>query len=235
MRRLATASLAVLGLVQMSPASEPVLHDLGLGGSGGDGPRDVCWEQFYDCEGAVVSSEVSSSVSILTEVAHDFGIVCVVHPTITELIWWGRSRSDSWPGTPCFNIFFYTDNGACCPDEVFAAYFHVTPNVTDVCDSDARQYEAYVNVDVAGYTRYWVVFQANSHGRPPHWGILQSTPVYHCMSMFRSAHFGYPDWVPLEEVIGHPFDGAFVVYCDCPARTTRTQSTTWGALKTLFE
>jgi hypothetical protein len=235
MRRHTIALIVLFGLVQASPASDPESHEFKPSGVSDAVPDQICWIQVYDCEGSQVTSEVSSSVNIMTEVAHDFGIGCEYGARITRIFWWGRGLSDSWPEPPCFNIFFYTDDGACCPDEVLAAYLHVTPSVTEICDGEAWQHDLHVDLDIVTFTRYWVVFQANSHGLPPQWGILQTTYAYDCMSMFRSAHFGYPDWVPVDEVIGHPFDGAFALECDCPWRTARAQSTTWGALKSLFD
>ena len=237
MRYVATIVMLILMPGSAVPGSDPGVPSLGRVSAPTEARDAVCWEQMPNCDGSIVSSEIISTLGLETEVANDFLVIVDVPPVfnITRVYWFGHCQDEPCPELLHFNFFIYEDDGACAPGQVLDAHLHVGAwSIDEYCGGDTYVYEAVIaSIELLTYTRYWISIQADDHELPHRWGILEAESVFDCESMFRSDYFGYPDWVPAGNVVGHEFDASFGMECYIWAPSAR--STTWGAVKGLFK
>jgi len=214
----AGAALAELEIMQPGPGGQP-----------GGIDRAVIWLDEPDEAGNIGSSEVIDDYALESEIANDF--LVEVANTVTTVTWWGGY----WNGDPIdpgfFNLRFYVDGG-CVPLDLISEVV-----ATDVAQGDFNGlpdrfvYEYCVNLAVDP-NLYWFGVNMN-HIFPPQWGRLAAISVQLCDSVFKSAYFAYPDWVPAIDVFGEPFD-ASQMFVDDECGGTATEVTSWGAIKGLY-
>jgi hypothetical protein len=201
-------------------AIDPVLS----GGGGGDKPleldpdRHVCWSQGPNLDGLIGSSEQILAFGLESELANDFlatGGSCVGNAR-----WWGGYYNYLLgdPLVPTFNLRFYEDAG-CVPGPVLCEYIiDSNANETFVYDQfgfPVYEYNWDVSCQVTPDNLYWFGAQAGDHPFPPQWGRLEAAGgVQLCDTVFKSAYFGYPDWVPAVDVFSVSFDASQEFVCD---------------------
>jgi len=184
----------------------------GIGGGGDGGPnviqgdRDACWSEPPDLNGFIGSAEQTLMYGLESEIANDF---VVSGSVITRASWgWGwydESVCGMHPATPGFNLRFY-EAGDCLPGALFAD-LSIT-NYTEEflrCRSEHGVNDMYkattdIAVAVTPGQIYWCGVQVKDHSFPPQAGRLSTGEITGCESAFKSAYFGFPDWVPTIEV-----------------------------------
>jgi hypothetical protein len=203
--------------------------------------RDSCWSEPPDLEGTTVSSEIIGEFGLECEVASDFIIEDVTAIRLAR--WWGRY--DGVAGDPMldsFNLRFFAD-ADCLPGDLLCEYI-IPHNCHETIAYDGGTwssivYEYYADADdgvcfeVTGGVRYWFVAQAGDHPCPPVWGRLSTFVITGCESAFRSAFFSWPEWVPVNEAVGVPYDFSQAFECGSCDPTPITV-TTWGGIKGLY-
>ena len=233
-------SVTTLAVLVLMPASAVLGSEIGeprLGNvsAPAENRDEVFWWQMPDCAGSIVSSEVISILGLESEVANDFFIWYEEPPVyITAVYWFGHCEGEPCPELLHFNFFIYEDDGTSSPGQVFDAHLHVQAAIIEeYCDGESYVYRAEIeSVALPLETILWISIQADDHDLPHRWGILEAESIHESQSRFRSEYYGYPEWVPAEEVVGHAFDASFVLegYLWAPY----VESTTWGAVKALF-
>lgn len=199
--------------------------------------RDACWAGSPNMEGTLISSERIDAFDLVSELADDFVITQATQITLAR--WWGGFWCSMPPFddlVPVFILRFYTDDD-CRPGTLLHEFF--LPN--DDCNEThvytqqggfwIYQYEAGVSVAVTEGQRYWFSAQAGDHVFQPQWGRLTAAEVANCQGAFKSRFFGYPDWIPLEDIMGWPEDVFAELECSLP---TGIQRATWGAVRALY-
>lgn len=195
--------------------------------------RDVCWSEPADIDDAKISSDVICQYGLESEVANDFRID--TDGTIVKAIGYGGPYNwvEGDPDIFAYNLRFYTDAN-CRPDALLESFLHAAA-IETFLGLDAYGYPTYkleipIAFSVIGGTRYWFSLQADDHPFPPQWG-RQGTGgrVTWCDTMFRSAFFGYPDWVPASDI--GPWDAAQEFECGIPVAA---ESSSWGRVRALF-
>lgn len=202
------------------------------------GTRDVCFSRPPNLYGGKISSDIIGAYGLVSEIADDFMICDAgIAATIVKAIGYGGYYN--WaPGDPdvtAYNLRWFDDTD-CFPGAMFASQLGLTETVSFI-GYDGFGYPTYklefvVSVAVDGATRYWWVLQADDHVFPPQWGRQQAADfIWGCDAMFKSAFFGYPDWVPAGG-LDIFFDAAQEFDCECGP--TSSQAPTWGQVKALF-
>ncbi len=211
------------------------------GGGGSNvlaGGRDVCWSEAPNLEGLLGSSEIAGQLGVETELANDF--LPVDSGLITLARWWGGS----WGGNGCgdhhlsstWNLRFYDDSG-CLPGALLAEYVvgDFAGETFIYCQNGFYPifvYEASVSVPVTASVQLWFGAQAGDHGTiEPFMGRLAAAAVTGCDTAFRSAYYGYPNWVAAETVFGVPYDASQEFECEL---ADPILPVSWGSLRTLF-
>jgi hypothetical protein len=200
------------------------------------GSRDVCWSEPVDLNDYTLSSEIIAMFGLESELANDF--LVATDAMISHAIGYGGYYN--WvPGDPpitSLNWKFYSDGG-CVPDQLLEVYTGLGVETFIGCDSfgyPIYKYERDIYFNVMGNELYWMGLQATDHPFPPQWGRTGTgTIVTNCDTLFKSAYFGYPYWIPASDLVGAPYDAAQEFECGGGPPTT-TKSTTWGKVKALF-
>lgn len=213
----------------------PELRLPGPGGNPGSYDRAVLWLDNPDFDANSVSSELIPEIGIESEVAGDFLLDEDV--TIRRVTWWGSY----WCGyegvqfASSFSLRFYDDT-RCMPESEPLVEYIVDGNANETLAEGGDMYSQFVCTQcvcvplTAGL--YWFSAQVGNHDFPPQWGRIGADMVQQCDSAFRSAYFGYPEWVYCTEIFGDPYDASQMFEDECDA--TATESTSWGAVRSLF-
>ncbi len=238
--------IPALGLLAVTPMV------LGLGASSppgkaplaGETGREVSCSQPVDMQTDKISSEVNSYYDYVSEVANDCQVE--VPGTLTRVSWWG-GYIDGPPGDPevtTFILRFYEDSDlSCTPGVVIAELLDQAPSITYIGDGPSG-YPTYIyDLAISVHLEpgiFWFGVQAVNeamrfryppkHGRAGDGG--DKAPERSCETMFRSAYYGFPDWTPISEVIGHPWT-ASQEFEFIPDQIS-TRQDTWGAMKSLY-
>lgn len=144
--------------------------------------------------------------------------------------WWGVY----WNGSPLppdgFNIRIYADNGGTPGDllyqETAATYNETQGDPYGYCANLAAPFR---KADGVGYH---LSVQAQ-FCFPPQWGY-SSGDGDGLQAHFKSAFFGFPDFVTASTVFGVPYEGAFLLYNDGGGGTVPTEDATWTSIKGLY-
>jgi hypothetical protein len=198
--------LTALALCILAPslavASDPVLFHLGSGAPHLLLPSGrAMWSDPPDLNGNMASSEIISTFDLEIEMANDF---IPTEPWIIHVTWWGGYFSNTDPCEPgippsSFNLRFYEASN-CLPGTSIAEFLNIDGSEEFLlCQPGGYpiyQYEAQVLVQVPPGNRCWFSAQMCDHDYPPQWGRLFSPGIVECESAFRSAYWGFPDWVP---------------------------------------
>jgi hypothetical protein len=198
------------------------------------GPYSVSYFGEFDCTGFAkweqrpdgasgLSSQDDTCYPFQSECADDF---MGDGNSVIGVDWFGVY----WNGTPlapdAFNIRFYSDASG-LPGTQLAITTSSTYNETA-----GNPYEYCSQVDPftkADGVKYHVSIQAVLCF-PPQWGIATGTGNG-AQGSFRSALFGFPDWVPSSTAFGLPHELAFYLY---NTTTTPVVETTWGSIKATY-
>lgn len=218
--------------------TQPDLVLLGSGGSPGDYSQYVLWLDDPDFAASAVSSEVLGPTSNTTEVANDF-IIEWPGAIVQKVTWWGAY----WNGfvTPRrsgFNLRFYADAG-CRPDADPILEYLLPGNECyqslawggDMVSQFI--YERCVDLTVIPGV-YWLSIQMADycHNLPPQWGRLGADRTKNCSSCIRSDYFSYPQWAPVDSIIGADYDASVMIEDECIP--TLRQSASWPSVKNLY-
>ncbi len=203
-----------VALAATASGDPPALLHRGPGGSPLPSSRDVLWLDNPDCSGNIATSEIIGSAGLTSEIAGDF--VLSAPATIGKVTWWGGYYGEfTVPVVQCFILRVYRDTG-CVPGTL--VYQTTTPDnagETPECGTgNIYRYEYCLDLPLAAGL-YWFSAQACDHDFPPQWGRLGADEVQMCDSVFRSAYFGYPDWVPAGDVFGAPYDASQMFETQC--------------------
>ena len=238
MRKVALALVLSLAFAGGVLAVDP---SLSVGGGGmnvldGSG-RDVVWAEPPNLDGLIASSEVIGDLGLESEIATDF--VLTFDTSIGFVRWWGGYYNGNGCGeigvATHWNLRLYDDAG-CVPNQLIAEFLAVNSNEVSIgCQAGAfPMFEYWTWIDCTTFfagNLYWFSAQASSHTFPPQVGRLAAAGVTNCESVFRSAFFGFPDWVATIDVFGISVDFSqrFENICNTPV-----VETTWGAVKALY-
>jgi hypothetical protein len=221
-------------------AVDPILS----AGGGGNIPYDpadgngvVCHSQAPNLGGAKISAEVIAAFGLESEMANDF--LAAASDNVDGARWWGGYYNYT-PGDPLvtsFNLTFYYDNG-CIPGDVLCEYVTGNNGGETYIGNDGFGWPTYEYSDVvccpvSADNLYWFSAQAGDHPFPPQWGWQEAMTVELCDTVFKSAFFAYPDWVPAGGLLGYPFDSAYEITCGA-CGPDATQDASWGAIKGLY-
>jgi hypothetical protein len=177
----------------------------------------LVWSQAPACVG-LASSEVISSQGLESNCADDF--MLTEDASITGIKWWfGWWNGTDYSPLTVWTITIYDDN-ACLPGNIV---FQVTvpwefSNELLYCynGSGGETYEYWCEFSPAfealANTRYWISIQAGDHAFPPQWGWDRIQPISECPGAFKSAFFGFPNYIPGINVFGDDYDFAFELY-----------------------
>jgi len=204
-----------------------------VGGGSGSPRREIGCSQLLNLEEDEVSSEIADAYGLESEVIND----CTLDGTITTVVWWG-GYSQWNPGDPeltSFNLRFYADQG-CFPGELLAEFMGMSPAIEfagyDSLGYPSYKYEVTLDMPIQNFT-FWFGAQGGDHLFPPQWGRGGNGGYFRsCPSMFKSAYYGYPDWVPVEDVIGRPWDASQEFQYEPPP--TASRGSTWGAIRSHY-
>lgn len=214
----AGAALAELEIMQPGPGGEPAGID-----------RAVIWLDEPDAAGNIGSSEVIPDYALESEIANDFLVEAPA--TVRIVTWWGGYwNGDPLPTAGPFNLRFYNDGG-CVPLDMILEV--IATDVEQVQFNPPNMFVYDYCVELAlDPNLYW--FGVNmEHVFPPQWGRVAAIMVQLCDSVFKSAYFAYPDWVPAIDVFGAPFD-ASQMFEDDECGGVATEESSWGAIKGLY-
>lgn len=206
-------------------------HSLGRGGAmggqaqpfaGGGSPNDVaadpsmCWSDPPDLGGLIGSSEVISSLNLESEVANDF--FAQAGSNIRLARWWGGYFNYS-PGDPHvsgFTLRVFDDVGS-SPGTLVASFdlqgAAAESLVYNQGEHPIYRYEACIDFSPPATGVYWFEVQASDHPFSPQWGRVASSSVHGAPSMFRSTHFGFPNWTQAGLVFGQSYDASQEFRC----------------------
>ncbi len=164
---------------------------------------DACqWDSVYPFE-----AEIADNFSVPFETDVD------------SLVWWGGY----WNGTPTLPVDFwikiYEDStGASGPQPKQAPIYVARVSFTEQNLGLYYQYTAKIPPFHAfPGTRYWIEFEPTLLF-PPQWGNNCSWPANNPgwgdgqQMYFKSAVFGFPQWVPATTVFGNPHESSFQIY-----------------------
>ncbi len=166
--------------------------------------RDACGSQPPDLtDGIIVHSEQILAYEPISEVADD--LVIEADGEITHARWWGSFYCDPPPYggvVESLNLRLYLDRD-CLPDSlVLEVFVPINCNETLVQTGNFRiyEYDTSISFPVTAGQRYWFSAQAGNHRFPPRYGRLSTESLIGCQAAFRSAFFGYSEWVPIARV-----------------------------------
>jgi hypothetical protein len=188
-----------------------------------DCSRWIWWEQPPDGASGL-SSQDDTCYPFQSECADDF---IGYGYGVGGVGWYGVY----WNGTPlspdAFNIRFYSDAGGLPGTELSLA---TSSNYNETA-GDPYGYCSDVDtfVDDSG-VKYHVSIQA-VFCFPPQWGIGTGTGNG-TQGSFKSALFGFPDWVPNSTIFGVPYELALLLYAG--ETSTPTEEVSWSAIKNLY-
>ncbi len=194
----------------------PYLRAPGSSERGESAAARACFSHPGDLLGNVVDSEQILMYGLESEVADDFSLCPGGPHTIPKVIAWG-SYFDWHPGdpdVPAYNLRFYQDAGGLPGSEIASCLNLVPTSITYFGDNiyGAPCYQIEFDVSVGGIlgaTVYWLGVQASDHDYPPRWGRQQADSFFGSLAAYRSAFWGFPDWVPASEAfVGLEYDAS---------------------------
>lgn len=229
----------LFALSLIAPATHAEEFPVLTAGGGGMNPMDydrtIIWEDTPNLDGLIGSSEQILEFGLESELANDF--LVEVSVTIMKWTWWGGYYG-YFPGDPLAEFWIlrlYQDAG-CVPFTLIEEI--ITPtnaNETFIYDQGGFPIYEYYWCDSVDFTPnlYWFGAVAGDHAFPPQWGRLAAEVVQLCDTVFKSAYFAFPDWLPAIDVFGEPYDASQRMedFCEGPFPT---EQTTWGSIRGLY-
>jgi hypothetical protein len=185
------------------------------------------------------TSEQILALGLESEIANDF---VSTSSLITHVTFWGGAYNTNIPcqagvPVPGLNLRFYED-ADCVPGTMIAALYLVPSQYTEEsagCQSGwapLYKWGADVSVNVVPAARYWFSGQISDHAFPPQFGRLCAFVWTDCLSMIKSAYFGYPDWTLCSDgVSGVWFEGSQEFECEA---VVPVKGSSWGRIKALY-
>ena len=176
-------------------------------------------------------------IGLETEVANDFMIE--EHTYVLKVTWWG-SYWNGFEGSPKnrpFFLRFYQDGGR-VPEaipflEVFTEAYFVEALAYGGNLYSQFIYEACTPETLLSPGIYWLSIQMAEHAFPVQWGRLGADEIQSCDTCVRSEYFGYPEWTPVADAIGSPYEATQMIEDEC-AGWWPTKVTSWGAIRGLY-
>ena len=211
----------------------PILSAGGGGMNPLDNDRTVIWEDTANLDGSIGTSEQILEFGLESELANDF--LVEVDVTICKWTWWG-GYYNYLPGDPLatFWILRIYDDGGCVPFSMLGEIVTAdNANETFIYDQAGFPVYEYFFCECIPFSAnlYWFGAVAGDHAFPPQWGRLQADVVQLCDTVFQSAYFAFPDWVPAMDVFGYVYDASQRMEDDCGVPIVET---TWGSIKGLY-
>jgi hypothetical protein len=183
----------------------------------------IAWEQPPDGASGLTSQD-DTCYPFQSECADDFmgdGVEMI------SVGWYGVY----WNGTPlapdAFNIRFYSDAGGLPGTELSLT---TSSNYNETAGDPYGYCSDVTPFPNAEGVKYHVSIQAVVCF-PPQWGIATGTGNG-VQGSFKSALFGFPDWVSNSTIFGVPYELAFLLYNFNTG--TPTEEVSWSAIKNLY-
>jgi len=178
-------------------------------------PADpLLWSQGPDCN-AAGTSEVISAFSLVSNCADDF--VFTSAKNITAAAWWFAPFNGDYSTLSSWTVTIY-DEAACLPANIVQQWvipFNMSHELL-YCPNGYYSYWADLTpaFTASANTKYWVSVQTGDHAFPPgQWGWAMHAQVSGCQGAFKSAYFGFPNYVPAGGLVfTFPTDFAFELY-----------------------
>ncbi len=192
------------------------------------------WVQLPDFEGQGITSEFRTSDDYLTECAEDF--FCLDGAPIVSIEWWGVDGTSA--GVTSFMVRFYSDVPAppfSHPGDLVHEVMVYSWTAEPVPDYDFNYHYAAdlpVAFDPVAGNVCWISVQA-IHDDMGQWYWLEcvDSDYWNDEGTLRSEYWGYPDWVPLGEILGGHTEFSFVLYADV---CSPVEDASWGHIKAMF-
>jgi N-acetylneuraminic acid mutarotase len=186
--------------------------------------RDLLFDQTSATQGAFAACQADSSFSFYPRICDNFTLA--EDADIDSIVFWGGYWNPGYPGTPLgYNIEFYPDSGGGngpCQNPI---YFQEVMFTETQISGDWCVYEGAIPPFAAtGGEIYWLVTQmvltyppqfGTNCSSPPDWGDGQE-------GYFKSAYFGYPQWVTATTVFGTPYENGFQLHGSTASADTFT-------------
>ncbi|MFG0252109.1 MAG: hypothetical protein ACF8NJ_04465 [Phycisphaerales bacterium JB038] len=197
---LATGAVSVLSAPGQAQLTDPVIWDNG-----------DCTSS-YPFHGALSQLDVDDPFE--AEAADDFTLA--EDYLLTDVHWQGGYYyADPVPGeTTDFRISIYADDGAFSPGSLLHRSI-----VSGGGSNEPPEPEEGALYDYWGYVDpypleanviYWISIQALLNAPPMWaWAFVDEVPGQLDEAYWRSAFFGYPDWTPMTNAYGEPYDMSF--------------------------
>jgi hypothetical protein len=177
-------------------------------------PSDpLLWSQGPDCN-ATGSSEIISAYGLVSNCADDF--VFTSGKNITTAGWWFAPFNGAYSPFSTWTVTIY-DEAACLPGSIVQQWI-IPFNMSNeflYCTNGYYSYWADLTpaFTAAANTKYWISVQAGDHDFPGQWGWAMHAQLTGCEGAFKSAYFGFPDYVPAGGLVfTFPTDFAFELY-----------------------
>jgi len=218
----AIALLASARVVAAPPTLEAPLESLEPAGL--DCVGAVHWEQLPNGASALATQD-DPCYPFTAETADDFE---ADGSPLLSISWWGVYWGGS-PGTiDHFDLFLRADGPDGTPGEVVweyrtADYHQVVGDPLSYCATLPLPLPT-----VPGMTYHLTARPEYCY--PPQWGAATGDGNGR-QGHFRGELFGYPDWVPMEQTFGVPYELAFSIRVDPPVPI---EEGSWARLKALF-
>ncbi len=184
---------------------------------------EVFYEQLPNANG--LSSQDDVCYPFFTESADD---IVGSGGTISAIGFWGTEQCGAFVPPDEFHVRLFADAGG-FPGALILE--QSTAEYEETYDDDAAQFgyclDLPIPIDTEVGTRYWISVQAELCVSPQ-WFWQMTDVISHNPGTFRSAFFGFDDWVSAEEVVGVERDLAIVLY---RFPSTPTREVTWAAIK----
>lgn len=163
----------------------------------------VIWDNVLDDSSGLASAQNDHTLPLMSQEADDF-ILGANQNVVTDVHWIGGYWNPGPPPNPfTWTIEFYADDGTGLKPAVnFMNQYNVgTANPVPRTDGYFDYSTGIAPLSLTAGTKYWISIYANGDFPPQSgWGIHASTLLH--MSVFRSAFFGFPNWVDSSQVFG---------------------------------
>jgi hypothetical protein len=188
------------------------------------GARDLLWDQQQSAQGPqALACQADTTLSFFPRCADNFTIP--YDADIDSLVWWGYYWNTMTNVVTGWNIEFYVDSGGGNGPQQAATFWAGINSWNETDLGGWYRYEATIPPFSAttGVTYYLVTQPVLIF--PPQWGVNADTPPNvgdGNEGYFKSAYFGYPQWVTATTLWGTPYEWGFQIYGTPSAADTFT-------------
>jgi len=217
---LAVAIALVAAVATVAYTADLKTHVKEVGVRSGASPvaKDIVYDNTMDYS-SLGSSQRDNVIPFESIMADDFEF-SVLQP-VNDVHWVGGYWDPYEDGFFDWEIKFYNDFGdGTKPGAAFATYRFADSEISKV-EISPGFFNYSVNLPVPGvtfspFTKYWISIQGIGDYQPQSgWG-MHTAPILQHQAVFKSAYFGFPDWVDSYDVFGTIYDMAFQLTYEDP-------------------